>query len=147
MRYLVNALFCAVGLGVLMLAVFLTSGSSGLETDAPRPTLTVWHQRMSAVHSRCDECPQPGDMLRMRLRGAPDTVHGIAVYLDERSFDFCFGCADFSTVIDRLGRYSVIGFQMRLGTACALPRTGMDADIAALAQCGVALAKKVVEVR
>jgi hypothetical protein len=146
MRY-AFVLLCAVGFGVLMLAALLTAGSSGLEADAPRPTLTVWHQRISPVHSRCDECPQPGDVLRMRLRGSSDTVHGIAVYRDERFFDLCFGCVDFSTVIDCVGRYSVIGFQMHLGTVCALPRTGMDADVAALVQCGVALAKKAVDVR
>ena len=143
----VLVLLCAVGFGILVLAAFLTAGSSGLETDAPRPTLTVWHQRMSAVHSRCDECLQPGDVLRMHLRGSPDMVHGIAVYRDEHFFDFCFGCVDFSTVIDCVGRYSVVGFQMRLGTTCALPRTRMDADIAALALCGAAPVQNAIEVR
>lgn len=128
----VLVVFCVVVFGVLFTLSAL--GSFRLKADAPRPVLTVWHQRVSPpVPLRCDECPQPGDVLRMRLRGSPNTVHGIAVYRDERPFDFCFGCVDFSTVIDCVGRYSVIGFQMRQGSA--------------LAQCGIALAEKAVDVR
>lgn len=149
MRHVLIVL-CAVCFGVFLtfaLHVALPPDSSGSEADAPRPTLTVWHQRMSAASSRCDECLQPGDVLRMHLRGSPNMVHGIAVYRDERFFDFCFGCVDFSTVIDCVGRYSVVGFQMRLGTTCALPRTGMDADVAALALCGAAPVQKAIEAR
>jgi hypothetical protein len=143
MRY-VLVLFC-VGIACLV-ASLLIEGPPRVEVLSP-PSLSLRHERTSTEHSRCDECPQPGDVLKAHLEGSPLAVHGISVYRNELHAHSCIGCDDLSSVADGIGRYTVVGFQLDRHGSCELPCGGLDTDIVALMRCGAVVTTKTVDVR
>lgn len=117
------------------------------DEQANLPTLSVHHERTSTVRSRCDECPQPGDVIKASVRGPSSMVRGISVYRDEGFVKSCFGCDDLSMTADLLGHYLVVGFQMRRSGSCVLPCGNFDSDAVALQRCGAVLVTSEVIVR
>jgi hypothetical protein len=116
------------------------------ETPGP-PTMSVRHERTSAIRSRCDECPQPGDLIKVSVRGSSRASRGVAVYRDGTHVKSCFNCDVLSFVADSLGRLTIVGFQMTDAGSCVLPCAGFDRDAAALQSCGAFLVTSEVVVR
>lgn len=150
MSYIRSAVFVVLGLvtgTVVGLSIVRVVRLVPVEEKAGPPTLSVWHERTSTIHSMCDECAQPGDLIKAHMRGSSSAVRGISVYRDEQHVKGCFGCDDFSMTADLLGRYVVVGFQMDRTAGCAQPRGDYDGDVVALERCGACLVTSEVVVR
>lgn len=149
MSYVRNVFFIVLGLVTGTVAgLSIVCGLRAVLVDMPGPpTMSVRHERTSITRSRCDECAQPGDVIKISVRGPSRLVRGVAVYRDDGFIKGCVGCDDLSVIADSLGRYAIIGFQMDQDHECTLPCAGFDADAAALQRCGAFLATSEIVVR
>jgi|SRR5882672_858993 len=136
-----------LGLFIVFATVWSAVNAPGPETKAGPPTLSVHHERTSTVRSRCDECPQPGDVIKARIQEPSSMVRGISVYRDEGCVKSCFGCDDLSTTADLLGHYLVVGFQMNHADSCVSPCGDRSSDVVALQRCGAVFVTSEVVVR
>jgi hypothetical protein len=146
MSYVRSAFFVVLGL-VTGAVVELSIVRAVRDEKAGPPTLSVHHERTSTVRSRCDECPQPGDVIKASVRGPSSMVRGVSVYREEGFVRSCFGCDDLSMTADLLGRYLVVGFQMSRAASCVLPCGSYDGDVVALQRCGAVLVTSEVIIR
>lgn len=130
-----------------VLAVLLLAIIACRPEEVGPPTLTVEHVRTSTVLSRCDECTQPGDLIKIRVQGPSSMLRGIAVYRNELHDKSCFGCNNFSTIVESIGHYVVVGYQLDRAVACLLPSQNFDIDVTTLHVCGALTTKFEFDVR
>lgn len=141
-RYKAVVIGCLVGL--------LWGWFFALHKDAPRPVLSldVQHERPTwKERSRCDECVQPGDLVKARIHGSSDKVGGVAVYRNDEHVSSCLGCTDLMVVVDLLGSYQIVGFQMRPKTSCTIPKLSLDHDVSTLQGCDADVVISRIDVR
>jgi len=145
---MMRAFFVMVGaLSGCLIGLLVAAGLRSSDEKAGPPTMSVHHERTSTVLSRCDECPQPGDVIKASVRGPSSMVRGVSVYRDEGFVKGCLGCDDLSVTADSLGHYLIVGFQMDRAGSCVLPCGSFDADAVALQRCGAFLVTSEVVVR
>ena len=129
------------------IVVLFLFGTACREEPAGPPTMSVHRERSRPAHSRCDECPLLGDVIKVDVRGPSRMARGVVVYLDDRHVKGCFGCDDLSLTIDALGRYMIVGFQMDRAVSCLPSYEGYDSDVFALQRCNAFIVTSEIIVR
>jgi hypothetical protein len=108
------------------------------------------HLGDAARRSRCGECAQPGDefVAAAEVRDPSGGARGIRVYLDQVAVASCADCSSLSFRISSPGRYVVVAVRIASGRPCLIDgATGLDGDLASIAQCGARVATSEVEAR
>lgn len=103
--------------------------------------LSISVQRIPGKHSlasRCSECVQPGDHVRVSLRGlgVERNAYGLRVYRDSRELIVaCDACTSCDFLIPLIGQYDIVGVQM--SPDCPLATgSGIDRYVAMMINCG-----------
>ncbi len=104
-----------------------------------------------AVASRCSDCPQPGDRIRVSLRGSlrdpRGSARGIRVYRDGDGLaSSCDACTSLDLVLSSVGRYEIVGVEA--GRGCPIVASAdIDRDLLAMVDCGARFVTSRLDVR